>query len=77
MTMPCEMGLKCPHCLPDDDGFHACFYPHTAWTISEDATGYELEGMAVMDCPMIEYGSDLERILIDDEDRRLSGEGSE
>lgn len=63
MTVPCLIGMRCPHCMRDGDGggARACFYPCTSWTIGDDTEGIFCED--VSDCPLIEYGSELDRLM--------------
>ena len=64
MIVPCLMGLKCAHCICDDDGDPACCYPYTIDTIDEERWA-ESEGLCLdkTECPLVEDGSDLEYLL--------------
>ena len=64
MIVPCLMGLKCAHCICDDDGDPACCYPYTIDTITEERWA-ESEGLCLdkTECPLVEDGSDLEYLL--------------
>lgn len=56
MTVPCQIGLRCPHFLWSEEGSQACFWPHTTWTVREDVIGTLPIDMDVYDCPMVAEG---------------------
>lgn len=66
MTVPCMLGLRCPHMIPDGCGDPVCCHPFTPETMDEEEWAEErglCMDMTSMDCPLIEDGSDLEYLI--------------
>ena len=64
MSKPCEMGFRCPYKGHSEDYETLCTYPYIERILDEDTTfGFPSE----MDCPLIEYDSDIEKIIDADE----------
>ena len=64
MNVPCLMGLRCAHCICDDDGDPVCCHPYTIDTIDEERWA-KAEGLCVdmTECPLVREDSDLEYLL--------------
>ena len=61
LPFPCEMGLKCPHYGPSDDGDMICIHPYTTANCPEDPLFCPMEDMC--SCPLVEFDSKLDRII--------------
>ena len=82
----CQLGFKCPHLGISEDWDDICIHPYTHDNCPEDECFCEMDAMC--GCPLIECGSELEKIVfvfhhkraefnefIEIQDKRLEREG--
>lgn len=57
----CELGFRCPYHRYDDDGDSVCIYPYIRITEKEEDEQFGFPDE--MDCPLLEFGSELDSWL--------------
>ena len=64
MNVPCLMGLRCAHCIYDEDGDPVCWHPYTI-DPSDEERWAKAEGLCIemTECPLVREDSDLEYLL--------------
>lgn len=61
IPFPCELGFKCPHYGPSEEGDMICLHPYTPINCPEVPMFCPMEDM--MSCPLVRFDSKLDRIL--------------
>ena len=69
MSLPCQIGLKCPHKAEDEDGWPLCIPPYTPESCPWNATFAPMDDQDL--CPLVKDLSVLEALL-----RAYSSDGS-
>lgn len=62
MRQVCQLGFNCPYHKHADEGDEICVYPYIFIT-PNDAETLEFGFPEDMDCPLLEYNSELDTIL--------------